>query len=79
MQVPDFASDICCRNRTALDGALQEWLQNGAAAFDALLAQLVRQHQQRSELSPVTLCNYLCDHFQYWHARFHTALWSWLF
>lgn len=35
------------KNRTALDGALQEWLQNCAAAFDALLAQLVSQHQQR--------------------------------
>ncbi len=48
----DFASDTCCRNRTALDGALQEWLQNCAPAFDALLAQLVRRHQQRSELFP---------------------------
>ncbi|KAL0037506.1 hypothetical protein WJX77_000433 [Trebouxia sp. C0004] len=38
------------KNRTALDGALQEWLQNCAPAFDALLAQLVRRHQQRITL-----------------------------
>lgn len=39
-----------CRDKTALDSNLQEWLSACEPAFDLLLSQLFVKHQQRSKL-----------------------------